>query len=74
MCISEKLSIHAISSNAVATNQQIFLSVILVRSAVTLSCQDIPVGRQQCSKTCMTSYSKKTRSKGHGGIKRNILS
>lgn len=35
---------HAISSKAVATNQLTFLSVILARSAVTLSCHDKPGG------------------------------
>lgn len=42
---AKKYHVHAISSNAVATNQVTFLSVILARSAVILSCQDIPVGK-----------------------------
>lgn len=40
--INIKLFIHATSSNAVATNQVIFLSVILARSTDILSCQEIP--------------------------------
>lgn len=47
VCISVEWAVHAISSNAVATNQVIFLSVILARRAVILSCQDIPTERQQ---------------------------
>lgn len=36
--------LHAISSKAVATNQLIFLCVILARKWTILSCHDIPAG------------------------------
>lgn len=47
-------TVHAISSKAVATNQLTFRSVILARSAVTLSCQDKP-GRAQKQHESSTS-------------------